>query len=285
MAAVVRGRHRVSRHRPGRRRRAAGRASRGNMIAYVRMGIDSSAGQKIAAVDCSRLPRSTTRLAGRGGPDPRRDCSRRWQKDSCPTRRRSRLRTRNVKPWLGDRFRRRRVLVRSDPAGDVKTSPSPSQVKDEEKARAGITKLMTASRRHGRGPRRRLPRRLRAARPRRARAPGLSAAIDKGTLAANTTYVEDMKALGEQGVLSGWADATEVGEAGAGEVRRHPGRGRERLRQGRTGGVRAPLRRLLPGAGRCRSRRQGRHGDGRPAVHADRAAGRHGRGPVGGQRR
>ena len=48
----------------------------------------------------------------------------------------------DVKPWLGDRFGV--AVLPSDQAGDVNVAVA-LQVKDEDKARAGINKLMAAS--------------------------------------------------------------------------------------------------------------------------------------------
>ena len=175
----------------------------GNAIAYVRMDIDPSAGQKIAAVRLLRkLPQVDDALAGGG--DPRQKLFQTLQKDSPDLR--SVDYDKDVKPWLGDRFGV--AVLPSDPAGDVNVAVA-LQVKDEDKARAGITKLMAASGGTAQDPDVAF-RDGYALLTEKGKGAGLYAAIDKGTLAANTTYVEDMKALGEQGVLSGWADATQV---------------------------------------------------------------------------
>ena len=111
----------------------------GNAIAYVRMDIDPSAGQKIAAVRLLRkLPQVDDALAGGG--DPRQKLFQTLQKDSPDLR--SVDYDKDVKPWLGDRFGV--AVLPSDQAGDVNVAVA-LQVKDEDKARAGITKLMAAS--------------------------------------------------------------------------------------------------------------------------------------------
>ena len=172
----------------------------GNAIAYVRMDIDPSAGQKIAAVRLLRkLPQVNDALEGGG--DPRQKLFESLQKDRADLT--SIDYDKDVKPWLGDRFGV--AVMPPDQAGDVHVALA-LQVKDEDKARTGINKLMSTS-----GGTAEKPdvafRDGYALLTEKGNGAGLSAAIDKGTLAANTTYVEDMKALGEQGVLSGWADA------------------------------------------------------------------------------
>jgi hypothetical protein len=167
------------------------------------MDIDPSAGQKIAAVRLLRkLPQVNDALAGGG--DPREKLFQTLQKDSPDLR--SVNYDKDVKPWLGDRFGV--AVLPSDPAGDVNVAVA-LQVKDEDKAQAGITKLLAVSGGTAQHPDVAF-RDGYALLTEKGKGAALYAAIDKGTLAANTTYVEDMKALGEQGVLSGWADATQV---------------------------------------------------------------------------
>ncbi len=172
----------------------------GNAIAYVRMDIDPSAGQKIAAVRLLRkLPQVNDAVSGGG--DPRQKLFESLQKDSAGLKKISY--DQDIKPWLGDRLGV--AVLPSDEPGDVNVAVA-VQVKDEEKARAGLKKLMSAedgtagdpdvSFRDGY-----------AVLTDKGKGAGVSAALGKGTLAANPTYIEDMKALGEQGILSGWADA------------------------------------------------------------------------------
>jgi hypothetical protein len=175
----------------------------GNAIAYVRMDIDPSAGQKIAAVRLLRkLPQVNDAVSGGG--DPRQKLFESLQKDSDGLKKVNY--DRDVKPWLGDRLGVA-VMPSAEP-GDVNVALA-VQVKDEEKAKVGLDKLMSAE--HGTaGDSDVAFRDGYALLTEKGKGVDLSAALDKGTLAANTTYAGDMKALGEQGVLSGWTDAAKA---------------------------------------------------------------------------
>ena len=122
--------------------------------------------------------------------------------------------------------------------GDVNVALA-VQVKDEEKAKAGLDKLMTAEDgtagdsdvafRDGY-----------ALLTEKGKGADLSAALDKGTLAANTTYAADMKALGEQGVLSGWTDAAEAGKPARAKSGQSPARPPSRTSSTRRDAWRSP---------------------------------------------
>ena len=173
----------------------------GNAIAYVRMDIDPSAGQKIAAVRLLRkLPQVNDAVAGGG--DPRQKLFDSLQKDSADLKKVSY--EQDIKPWLGDRLGV--AVMPSEKSGDVNVALA-VQLKDEEKAKAGLDKLMSVEEGNA-GDSDVAFRDGYALLTEKGRGADLSAALDKGTLAANTTYAQDMKALGEQGVLSGWTDAS-----------------------------------------------------------------------------
>lgn len=170
----------------------------GDSVLYLRLDIDPSAGQKVAAVRfLDKLP-DLKGIAGDG--DPRKklwemvtkeaadDCVSKFSYDN------------DIAPWLGDR-----VGFSMRPGG---TSRTPNiaiaiQVKDESKANDTITRLFSCDSKDAGDVR--MKNGYAILTP-----PGQGdatvAAIDKGTLAANTTFAGDMSALGEQGVLSMWAD-------------------------------------------------------------------------------
>ena len=171
----------------------------GDAYAYLRLDIDPSAGQKIAAVRfLGKLPQVKDTL---DSGDPRKklwelaskeasnDCVAKFGYDK------------DIAPWLGDR-----VGVAIRPGGTTK-APNVAvaiQVKDESAAKDTLTRLFACDKGSSTAEVR-MKDGYAIVTP-----PGVGdstlAAVDKGSLAANPTFTQDMAALGEQGVMSGWFD-------------------------------------------------------------------------------
>lgn len=171
----------------------------GNAIAYLRLDMDPSLGQKAAAV------RFLHDVPGLGDTlsdgDVRQDLFDRFKEQEPQLKDVSYQR--DIAPWLGDRLG---VAVLPPAFGE----PDPSllvavQVTDEDKARAELPGLFPA-----------------ADRPDITFRDGYALLIDKGQkswlnsyladgrLADDPEYQSDMAALGEQGVFSGWMDLRQV---------------------------------------------------------------------------
>ena len=170
----------------------------GDAYAYLRLDIDPSAGQKIAAVRfLGKLPQVKDTL---GSDDPRKklwemasknatnDCVAKFDYDK------------DIAPWLGDR-----VGAAIRPGGSEK-SPNVAvaiQVKDEAAAKETLTKLFACDKSGDTDLRMKdgyaivTPSGVGDA---------TLAAVDKGSLAQNATFTQDMGALGEQGIMSAWFD-------------------------------------------------------------------------------
>ncbi|MCU1536842.1 MAG: hypothetical protein JWP82_1193 [Humibacillus sp.] len=167
--------------------------------AYLRLDIDPSAGQKIAAVRfLGRLPQVKDTL---DSGDPRKklwdlatksassDCLAKVSYDS------------DIAPWLGDR-----VGAALRPGGTAKT-PNIAialQVKDESAAQATLNRLFACDT-GGTGTDLRMKDGYALITPKGAGDATL-AAVEKGSLAQNANFSADMAALGEQGVASTWFD-------------------------------------------------------------------------------
>ncbi|HET8987055.1 MAG TPA: DUF3352 domain-containing protein [Humibacillus sp.] len=185
----------------------------GDAYGYVRLDIDPSAGQKIAAVRfLDKLPQIRDTL---GGDDPRKklwDLVAQDAGDDCIA---ALSYDKDIAPWLGDRAG---AAVRPGGTGEAPNVALAVQVTDEAKAKEVLGKLFACDKdgadietKDG----------YALVMP-----PGTGkatmAAIAKGTLAANSTFSGDMSALGEQGVLSAWFDMTngakELQDLGAGAL-------------------------------------------------------------------
>jgi hypothetical protein len=168
----------------------------GDAYAYFRLDIDPSAGQKIAAVRfLDKLPQVKDAL---GGDDPRKKL---WEQISADDECASKIDYDNtIAPWLGDR-----VGVALRPGGTEET-PNVAvalQVSDEAKATETAGRLLDCGGKDETDVQTKDGYLLITAKGQGA---GTLAAIEKGTLAQNSTFSGDMAALGEQGVLSMWAD-------------------------------------------------------------------------------
>ena len=170
----------------------------GDAYAYLRVDIDPSAGQKVAAVRfLGKLDAVRDTL---GGDDPRK---RLWElaskeaDDACIKK----LSYGNdVEPWLGDRLG---AAVRPGGTSEAPNVAIAIQVKDEALAKDALTRLFACDKGSKTDVRTRDGYAIVT--------PGGTgdatlAAADKGSLSTNTTFSADMGALGEQGVVSAWFD-------------------------------------------------------------------------------
>lgn len=171
----------------------------GDAYAYFRLDIDPSAGQKIAAVRfLGKLPQVKDNL---DNGDPRKKLWELAAKDAGNQCVSKFSYDRDIAPWLGDR-----VGLAARPGGTAK-QPNVAvaiQVKDDAAAKDTLTRLFACDT-SGTPVEVRLRNGYAIVTPRGVGDATL-AAVDKGSLAANTTFSQDMAALGEQGVMSGWVD-------------------------------------------------------------------------------
>lgn len=176
----------------------------GNAFGYVRVDLDPAANQKVALFGLARKFAATRDSFT--GDDPRRALFDLIAKDSDDLAKIDYAR--DVEPWLGER-------IGFGILPPAEGSPSPDvvlaiQVKDETGARAGLAKL-DAGGEDLKGL---------AFREDYALLTSTQAAADryaKATpLSGNTAFADDMKALGEPGVLSFWGNLAEIAKtAGA----------------------------------------------------------------------
>ncbi|HEY1175472.1 MAG TPA: DUF3352 domain-containing protein [Phytomonospora sp.] len=170
----------------------------GDAYAYLRVDIDPSAGQKIAAVRfLGKLDAVKDTL---GSDDPRKklwelaarnaddDCLKKFAYDK------------DVEPWLGDRLG---AAIRPGGTADQPNLAIAIQVKDETVAKDALTRLFACDK----GSRTDVRTRDGYA----IVTPGGTgdatlAAVDKGSLSANANFTGDMGSLGEQGIVSAWFD-------------------------------------------------------------------------------
>lgn len=165
--------------------------------AYLRLDIDPSAGQKVAAVRfLNKLPEIKAFESG----DARKHLWELATKDSSDDCIAKLDYDKDIAPWLGDRAG---VAVRPGGTEDLPNVAVALQVTDDAQAKDALTKLFACDQGQ--------PTDLRMKDGYALITPGgkgdeTVAALSKGTLADNTTFQADMAALGEQGVLSAWAD-------------------------------------------------------------------------------
>ncbi len=171
----------------------------GDAYAYLRLDIDPSAGQKIAAVRfLGTLPQVKSTL---GSDDPRKklwdlaskdasnDCVAKFSFDN------------DIAPWLGDRVG---AAIRPGGTSDAPNVAVAVQVKDESAAKDTLNRLFACDR-GGSDTELRMKDGYAIITPRGV-GDATIAAVDKGTLSQNATFTSDMAALGEQGVMSAWFD-------------------------------------------------------------------------------
>ncbi|WP_327591195.1 DUF3352 domain-containing protein [Nonomuraea sp. NBC_00507] len=160
-----------------------------NSIAYARLDLDPAANQKLALFELAR--KFTVTKDSFTGEDPRKALFDTINKDSD-----SKIDfAKDVDPWLGSR-----IGFAAVPSGKQEPDFAVAvQVKDQEQAKAGIAKLMDGDK-YGI-----------SFRDDYALLTANQGLADKyaqaeGSLADNAEFSEDMGAVGEQGVLSFWAD-------------------------------------------------------------------------------
>ncbi|MEN3536217.1 DUF3352 domain-containing protein [Microbispora sp. ZYX-F-249] len=171
-----------------------------NALAYVRLDLDPAAGQKLALFGIARKFSATRDSFG--GDDPRKALVTALQKDGpgLPDIDYAR----DVEPWLGDRVGLA-VLPAAD--GGDPVGALAVQVKDEAAARTGIGKLGLGDGKGGLAFREGYA--LIAMSQRLA-----DEYVTAAPLSGDPRFADDLKALGEQGVLSFWMDVEKVAEAG-----------------------------------------------------------------------
>jgi len=171
----------------------------GDAYAYLRLDIDPSAGQKIAAVRfLSKLPEVKDTL---GADDPRKQLWELASKDASNDCVAKFAYDTDIAPWLGDRVG---AAIRPGGTEDAPNVAIAIQVKDESAAKDTLTKLFACDK-GGSDTELRMKDGYAIVTP-----PGVGdatlAAAAKGTLAQNANFTSDMAALGEQGILSAWFD-------------------------------------------------------------------------------
>jgi hypothetical protein len=169
-------------------------------LAYVRVDLDPSAGQKVALFTLARKFSAT-----RGsftGDDPRQALFALLRKEGGGLDQVDYAR--DVAPWIGDRIGF--GLLAPSPGASTPDVVVAVQVTDEAKARTGLPKLDSGSGMKGL-----------AFREGYAILAGTQQAADKyakaAPLAGNADFADDLKAVGEPGVLSFWGDAGKIAKA------------------------------------------------------------------------
>jgi hypothetical protein len=171
----------------------------GDAYAYLRLDIDPSAGQKVAAVRfLGKVPQIQNTL---GSGDPRKklwDLAAHDSRDACMKTFRYDT---DIAPWLGDRVG---LALRPGGTKDKPNLAVAIQVRDEDAARTTLDRLRTCGASGADTD-------LRVKDGYAILTPGglgdaTLAATAKGSLAQNATFAGDMSALGEQGVASAWVD-------------------------------------------------------------------------------
>ncbi|MBP2705248.1 DUF3352 domain-containing protein [Microbispora sp. RL4-1S] len=172
----------------------------GNAIAYVRLDLDPSAGQKIALFQIARKFSVTKRSFT--GDDPRQALFNLLRQNDGELSKVDYAK--DVEPWLGDRIG---VAVLAPAAkGEEPGVAVAVQVKDENAAREGLAKLAGGAKDIGVA--------FRDGYAIVAQAQNLADTYAKATPLTDTpAFADDVAALGEQGVLSFWTDLEKVGAA------------------------------------------------------------------------
>ncbi|MGO4597851.1 DUF3352 domain-containing protein [Terrabacter sp. 2RAF25] len=170
----------------------------GDAYAYLRVDIDPSAGQKIAAVRF--LGKRDAVKNTLGSDDPRKKLWEMASKDAGNDCLKKFTYDKDVEPWLGDRVG---AAVRPGGTSDTPNVAIAIQVKDETLAKDTLTKLFACDSSSKTD--------VRTKDGYAIVTPGGTgdatlAAVDKGPLSQNANFTGDMGALGEQGIVSAWFD-------------------------------------------------------------------------------
>ncbi|WP_182901219.1 DUF3352 domain-containing protein [Microbispora sp. H10830] len=179
-----------------------------NAMAYIRLDLDPSAGQKLALFGIARKFSATRDSFG--GDDPRKALVTALQKDDQDLSKVDYAR--DVEPWLGDRVGL--AVLPADGGGDP-VGALAVQVKDEAAARTGIAKMGLGGGKGGLA--------FREGYAIIAMSQKLADEYVKAApLSGEPRFAADLGALGEQGVLSFWMDVEKVADAGWSEVAATP---------------------------------------------------------------
>lgn len=167
-------------------------------VAYVRVDLDPSAGQKLSAVRfMSKLPKSAADF----GTDPRKALIDQLRNSATDPQLKTALA--DAESWLGNR-----AAAGAFVAADGTAVPFGAvEVTDEAKAKAAFATMTATS---GSGDTEVTIRSGYALFTQKGKGATLTAEIDKGTIATNALYAEDMAALGDQGVASSWVDVAKA---------------------------------------------------------------------------
>jgi hypothetical protein len=178
----------------------------GNAIAYARVDLDPSAGQRVAALRfLLKLPSVKERIGlTSDNDDLRRKLFELVKKESGAELADVDF-DRDVDPWLGDRFGFAAVPA----SGGKPDTVIAVQVKDESKARAGLTKLFAED---DKKPGVSFSGDYAVIAADQAKADAAVAAGKSNPLQDNDRFDRDMSGLGEQGVASFWADTKALAE-------------------------------------------------------------------------
>jgi Protein of unknown function (DUF3352) len=184
----------------------------GNAIAYVRVDLDPSAGQKLAFLDFARkFPAAKERLGS--GDDLRKSLFEAMKADN------DELKDINydsdIAPWLGDR-----AAVAAVPGtdGQQPSAVGAIQVTDEEKAKAGVEKLRPEGDKTGYA----FADGYLIIADTQSEADKYAASGAERPLADNAQFKDDLDALGESGVFSFWVDTAKMAQMAGPEAARLP---------------------------------------------------------------
>ncbi|WP_347353696.1 DUF3352 domain-containing protein [Intrasporangium sp.] len=182
-------------------------------LAYVRLDIDPSAGQKVAAVRfLNKIPGAEDIFSS---DDMRKELWDRAVQESGNTCLTGFDFTKDIKPWLGERAG---LAVRPGKTGGEQNMLVVLQTSDEAKASDTLARLADCSS-ESKGKTDIRTRDGYVLLTPKGQGEATLAALDKGSLAGNATFSGDMAALGDQGVASMWFDAgklvTEVDPPGS----------------------------------------------------------------------
>lgn len=191
----------------------------GTAVAYARIDLNPSAGQKVAAVRFMlKLPSVKDKLGLSNENDDLRQKLFEQIKKQAGDDLADVDYDKDVKPWLGDR-----AGFAAVPSGDGKDKPTAVmavQVKDEDAAAKGMDKLLANEKKK---PGRVFSNGYLVLADDQAAADSAVAAAKDNPLAKNAKYTADMDALGEQGVASFWADTKGIAALGGKFSSRQPG--------------------------------------------------------------
>ncbi|TDW23281.1 DUF3352 domain-containing protein [Kribbella kalugense] len=190
----------------------------GTAVAYARIDLNPSAGQKVAAIRfMMKFPSVKDKLGLTGDQDDLRQKLFEQIKKSAGDDLATVDYDKDIKPWLGDR-----AGVALLPPADGKDDPVPVvavQVKNQDAANKGLDKLMANE---DKKPGRAFSNGYVLLSDDQATVDSAVATAKDNPLTKNAKFSADMDKLGEQGFLSGWADmkgiATMTGKVDSGQL-------------------------------------------------------------------